>query len=223
VTASARARRGPAPPPADTERAALLDAGLALLTEQGATSLTLAGILDRAGLGTRAFYRHFSSKDEFDLAVWLRETEEAVRRLRGQTDRAANGLDAVMAWIDDRLGAAFASPRSATFEALWRYGFWLRSAYPTRFDAVAGPQVTVLTAAIDRGLRDGTIADADPDLDASTIHAAFWMLAARHANGDRLNRDDARGQLLRIITGLFQQPANDAAGEAVSGASARKP
>jgi AcrR family transcriptional regulator len=196
-----------------------LDAGLALLTEQGATSLTLAGILDRAGVGTRAFYRHFSSKDEFVLAVWLRETEEAVRRLRGQTDRATDGLDGVMRWIDDRLGAAFASPRSATFEALWRYGFWLRSAYPTKFDAVAGPQVMVLTQAIDRGLRDGTIADADPDLDASTIHAAFWMLAARHLNGGLPDREGARVQLVRLVTGLFEQPINNVAQEIVSRAS----
>jgi AcrR family transcriptional regulator len=202
-----RTRRGPAPPPADAERGALLDAGLGLLTEQGVTSLTLAGILDRAGLGTRAFYRHFTSKDEFVLAVWLRETEEAVHRLRKQTDRAATGLDGVMAWVDDRLAAAFASPRSAAFEALWRHGFWLRSAYPTKFDAVAGPQVAVLAMAIDRGLRDGTIAEADPDLDAGTIHAAFWMLAARHLNGGQLTSDDARRQLERVITGLFAQPS----------------
>jgi AcrR family transcriptional regulator len=203
VTTSTRTRRGPSPPPADAERGALLDAGLALLTEQGATSLTLAGILDHAGLGTRAFYRHFGSKDEFVLAVWLRETEEAVRRLRGKTDRAASGHAGVMAWIDDRLGAAFASPRSATFEALWRYGFWLRSAYPAQFDAVASPQVLVLAEAIQRGLRDGSISNADPDLDASTIHAAFWMLAARHINGGRMTRRRARMHLIRIVTGLF--------------------
>jgi AcrR family transcriptional regulator len=216
VTGSTRTRRGPAPPPADAERGALLDAGLALLTEQGATSLTLAGIRERAAVGTRAFYRHFSSKDEFVLAVWLRETEEAVRRLRLQTDHAATGLDGVLAWIDDRIGAAFASPRSPTFEALWRYGFWLRSAYPTKFDAVASPQVMVLAEAIDRGLRDGTIANADPDLDASTIHAAFWMLAARHADGGRLDREAARAQLVRVITGLFQQPSNGTAREPFS-------
>jgi AcrR family transcriptional regulator len=180
-----------------------LDAGLALLIEQGATSLTLAGILDRAGVGTRAFYRHFSSTDEFVLAVWLRETEEAVRRLRGQTDSAANGLDGVLAWIDDRIGAAFASPRSPTYEALWRYGFWLRSAYPTKFDAVARPQVMVLTEAINRGLRDGTITNADPDLDASTIHATFWMLAARDTNGGQMTREQARAQLIRLVKGLF--------------------
>ncbi|SBS71071.1 putative TetR family transcriptional regulator [uncultured Mycobacterium sp.] len=203
MTASTRTRRGPSPPPADAERGSLLDAGLALLTEQGVTSLTLAAILDRAGLGTRAFYRHFASKDEFVLAVWLRETEEAVRRLRRQTDRAASGHDGVMAWIDDRLRAAFASPRSATFEALWRYGFWLRSAYPTQFDAVANPQVLVLAEAIDRGLRDGSISTADPDLDASTIHAAFWMLAARHINGGQMTRRRARLQLIRIVEGLF--------------------
>jgi AcrR family transcriptional regulator len=203
MTTPARTRRGPAPPPADIERGALLDAGLALLIEQGAVSLTLAGILDRAGCGTRAFYRHFSSKDEFVMAVWLRETEEAVRRLRARTDRATNGLDGVFAWIDDRIDAAFASPRSPTFEALWRYGFWLRSAYPTKFDAVAGPQVMVLAEAISQGLRDGTIATADPDLDASTIHATFWMLAARHTNSGQTTREEARAQLIRLVTGLF--------------------
>jgi AcrR family transcriptional regulator len=52
------------------ERRALIDAGIAVLRRTGSEGCTVADVLEEAGLSTRAFYRHFASKDELVLAIY---------------------------------------------------------------------------------------------------------------------------------------------------------
>jgi AcrR family transcriptional regulator len=51
-------------------RAALLAAGRSLLEEQGAESLTMAAVADRAGVSRRAVYLHFASRTELLTALF---------------------------------------------------------------------------------------------------------------------------------------------------------
>ena len=64
-------------------------------------------MLSRAELGTRAFYRHFDSKDQLVSAVFLDMARAETRRLRKRMAAAADPVDAVVAWIDGRLDLAF--------------------------------------------------------------------------------------------------------------------
>ena len=48
----------------------------------GVRGLSIAAVLERAQLSTRAFYRHFDSKDQLVAAVFLEMARVEMRRLR---------------------------------------------------------------------------------------------------------------------------------------------
>ena len=52
-------RRGKLPPDPEVRRQ-IVTAASTVLGEQGVRGLSIAAVLERAGLGTRAFYRHFA-------------------------------------------------------------------------------------------------------------------------------------------------------------------
>jgi len=54
---------------------------------------SVADILDEAQLSTRAFYRHFDSKDALLRAMYRRDAESVARRLRAEAELVAPLLD----------------------------------------------------------------------------------------------------------------------------------
>ena len=63
-------------------RSALLSAASKVVREEGVRALSIARVLSRAELGTRAFYRHFDSKDQLVSALFLEMARLEVVRLR---------------------------------------------------------------------------------------------------------------------------------------------
>src|SRR5260370_34077415 len=88
-------------------RRAILTAASKSVREHGVQGLSIAAVLDRARLSTRAFYRHFESKDQLVAALFLEMARVEMRRLRRKMASAASAVDAVAAWIDGRLGPAY--------------------------------------------------------------------------------------------------------------------
>ena len=99
-------RRTKLAPDPDVRRA-ILAAASKSVRENGVRGLSIAAVLDRAQLSTRAFYRHFESKDELVAAVFLEMARAEMRRLRRKMDTASSPIEAVAAWIDGRLDLAF--------------------------------------------------------------------------------------------------------------------
>ena len=62
-------------------RRAILAAASKSVREHGVRGLSIAAVLDRAQLSTRAFYRHFESKDQLVAAVFLEMARVEMRRL----------------------------------------------------------------------------------------------------------------------------------------------
>ena len=96
----------PDSPNAD-DREGIIDAAYTCLSEPHTGPIPVAAILERAGLSTRAFYRHFVSKDELFLAL-LRQEGDA---LSGRLDRIANDLardpvNQLTAWIEQMFALA---------------------------------------------------------------------------------------------------------------------
>src|ERR1700756_5589139 len=87
-------------PPDPLVRHAILDAASKSVREQGVRGLSIAAVLDRAQLSTRAFYRHFESKDELIAAVFLEMAQVEMRRLTKKMATAATAIEAVVAWIE---------------------------------------------------------------------------------------------------------------------------
>ena len=88
-------------------RRAILAAASKSLREHGVQGLSVAAVLRRARLSTRAFYRHFESKDQLVSAVFLEMATTEKRGLRRKMATADNPAEAVAAWIDGRLDLAF--------------------------------------------------------------------------------------------------------------------
>lgn len=81
---------------ADAERDQILKAAFELMTSPHGPSVSVHAILEQSGLSTRAFYRHFPSKDELILTMY-----------RTAAQRVIDELSAVVAVADEDVLAAF--------------------------------------------------------------------------------------------------------------------
>ena len=83
------------------DRQGIIDAAYGCLYEPHSGPIPVAAILGRAGLSTRAFYRHFSSKDELFLAMLRQEGEALAGRLDRIVDEVSGGpVEQLTAWIE---------------------------------------------------------------------------------------------------------------------------
>jgi len=83
------------------DRQGIIDAAYGCLYEPHSGPIPVAAILGRAGLSTRAFYRHFSSKDELFLAMLRQEGEALAARLDRIVDEVSGGpVEQLTAWIE---------------------------------------------------------------------------------------------------------------------------
>ena len=82
------------------DRGCIIDAAYDCLSEPHSGPIPVAAILQRAGVSTRAFYRHFESKDELFLAMLREETDALAERLDRICRRVAGGpAEQLNAWI----------------------------------------------------------------------------------------------------------------------------
>jgi AcrR family transcriptional regulator len=189
-----RDKQGPDP----TVRREILAAATKTLREQGVRAVSIAAILERTGLGTRAFYRHFASKDELVAAVFLEMARVEERRLRRRMASAATEIDAVAAWIDGRLDLAFdANVRSD----LRRVSLEAQSqmfASPNLVQPAYAELLKPLSAALERGMQHGVFHDIDPVIDAQVVHAVVWAGIERQWRTGDCDREDVRQRALRF-------------------------
>ncbi|APT10930.1 MULTISPECIES: TetR/AcrR family transcriptional regulator [Mycobacterium avium complex (MAC)] len=193
-----RTRRREKVGPDPAVRRAILDAASTTLRRQGVDGLSIAAVLSRASLSTRAFYRHFGSKDELVAAVFLEHARAEKRRLRRRMTGAASEAEAVAAWIDGRLDLAFDD----------RIGNDLRRLSLEAQSQAMGPAELIQPAyaemleplrdALQRGSQNGVFHDVDPVTQAQFIHGVVWTGIARQwASGD-CDRDDLRRRVQRF-------------------------
>jgi AcrR family transcriptional regulator len=196
-----RTRRRDKLAPDPAVRRALLSAAAKTLREQGFQGLSIAAVLDGAAVGTRAFYRHFGSKDELVAALFLEMARVEERRLRRRMASATTEIGAVAAWIDGRLDLAFddsirSGLRRVSLEAQSQM-FASPSLVQPAYEQLLKP----LSAALQRGLHEGVFHHIDPVADAQAIHAVVWAGIERQwATGD-CDRDDVRARILRFCLG----------------------
>jgi AcrR family transcriptional regulator len=191
----------------DAEARALVQAGMAVLRRSSAKALTVADVLEEAGLSTRAFYRHFHSKDELILAVYQHDNRRSIERLRTRIASAASTLDALEQWVQGSLALGFAPRQARRTMTLWREGGRIWAQYPGEYKAIVEGLVEPLTDVLARGRQDGTFPCTDPPLDALTIHAVVWRLIERKLGGDAsLDLASATAYVLRFCLPALTGP-----------------
>jgi AcrR family transcriptional regulator len=201
-----RRRRNKLAPDPDVRRAIVAAASKAV-REQGVRGLSVATVLARAQLSTRAFYRHFESKDQLVAAVYLEMTRLEVMRLRRKMEEATNPVEAVAAWIDGRLDLAFDEDikldlRQISLEAQAKVISSPEMVSPA-YTAILEP----LTEQLARGLEIGVFQDIVAATAAKSIHGVVWAATQRQWATNNWDRHEIRERALRFcLHGLGVAP-----------------
>jgi len=169
-----------------------VEAGLAVLRRQGSDGLTVGEVLEGASLSTRAFYRHFDSKDSLILAIYAYDAQRAQERLEKRLAACETPRAALDVWIDETLALAFDARRATRTRPLAREGLRLQGQFPNEFDAILAavldPLVDVLRA----------LQTPDPVRDARSMHAVTWELVVERLHGSPMSRAEARAHVDRF-------------------------
>jgi AcrR family transcriptional regulator len=178
---------------------AFLEAGIAVLRRRGVAGLTVAEVLAEARRSTRAFYRHFASKDEFVLAIYEHEARASLARLHERMARVSNGHAALVAWIDAILMLGYAEARARRTGVLAGEARRLRGELAEEFSGIVRAQLEPLVAALHQGRGDGTFPNTDPEADAGSIYAVVWALVEERLHGGGFpTLAEARAHVLRF-------------------------
>ena len=193
-------------------RTALLSAAVEVVREDGVRALSIARVLSRAQLGTRAFYRHFDSKDQLVSALFLEMARLEVARLRQRMAVSSDPVRAVAAWIDGRLDLALREEirsdlRQMSLEAQNQM-FAAPEIVAPAYREILRPLVEELTRGRDLGL----FSDIDPDGAALSIQGVVWSHLERHWATAGAELSDVREHVERFcLRGLGVAPETIAA------------
>jgi AcrR family transcriptional regulator len=179
------------------ERRALIEAGLVVLRSRGSEGGTVADVLAEAGLSTRAFYRHFASKDELVLAIYEQDARATQKKLRDRMEAAGNPRAAVDVWVDETLALAFDTRRARRTRPLANEGLRLQAQFPQQFAAIVAGVVDPLAAAL------ASLGDRYAERDARSLHAIAWALVEDRLAGGTLTRDDAAAHVRRFVRAIL--------------------
>jgi AcrR family transcriptional regulator len=207
MSAPATRRRNKLAPDPDTRRA-ILAAASESLREQGVQGLSIAAVLERAELSTRAFYRHFESKDELVSAVFLEMARTEKRRLRRRMAAAGGPVEAVAAWIDGRLDLAFSESIKSDLRQMSLEAQSQSFASSELIQPAYAEMLEPLVDQIHRGLEQGAFRDVDPISGAQSIQGVVWASTERQWSTGDCERAEVRERTLRFcLRGLGVAPA----------------
>jgi AcrR family transcriptional regulator len=188
-------------------RRAILAAAAKSVREQGVRGLSIASVLDRAGLSTRAFYRHFESKDQLVAAVFVEMAGIEMRRLRRKMVAEATPVEAVAAWIDGRLDLAFDENIKSDLRRLSLEAQSQMFASPELIQPAYAMMLEPLVEQLQRGLEQGVFRDIDPVIEAQAIQGVVWASTERQWAAGDCERADVRERSVRFcLRGLGVAP-----------------
>ena len=144
-----------------TRDARFIKTAVEILGETGRTDFTVQEVVARSKTSLRAFYQHFSSKDELLIALLERTMAQSAQAWRAET----TGLDSTGAikLIIDRISA---EPESSTQDSLNRamnlYNQHLAETRPRDYARVLSPLHELIRDVVQRGVTEGVFR---PNLD----------------------------------------------------------
>lgn len=193
-----RTRRRDKLSPDPAIRRQILAAASKALREQGVRGLSIAAVLDGAAVGTRAFYRHFGSKDELVAALFLEMARVEERRLRSLMAAATTEIGSVVAWIEGRLDLAFDDNIKSDLRRVSLEAQSQMFASPNLVQPAYERLLEPLSETLQRGMQHGVFNDIDPVADAQAIHALVWAGIERQWATSDCDRDQVRERMLRF-------------------------
>ena len=179
------------------ERAGIISAAYACLSAPHSGAVSVAAILDAAGMSTRAFYRHFQSKDELFLAMLRRDADWVVRHMRTIAEETPGGPVAQLTACVDYLLALAYDPRSrAHIVVLDSDEVRVAKGYRETHAELRIEREKIFADILSRGRGDGTFPLAEPDRDAAAIHALVDRAFAAPMLGVGPDREELVGYVV---------------------------
>ena len=196
------------------ERTMLVKATQRLLRTHRYGEIRIATILAASGLHTRAFYRHFQTKDDLLVSIYHDNATELGSILKRRVRMAPTPPEAVKAWIDEILRLRF-EPHAIEHVAIFDDQSAQEAIAHSREQKRAVRLILEpLRWALEAGIADGTL----PHSDARTHPSFMWALAmngtppARGRGDRRRAQDQAVEQIFRFcMNGMTGSGADRAA------------
>lgn len=158
--------------PDDDDRGCIIEAAYTCLSEPHSGPIPVAAILQRAGVSTRAFYRHFESKDQLFLAMLRQESDALAGRLDRIADEAPGGpIDQLKAWIAEMFGLVYDAKACMHLTVIDSDEVRAAKGYRETRERAHAERERSLVEILRRGRDDGSFPLTDPDRDAIAISA----------------------------------------------------
>lgn len=137
-----------------TRAAGFIKTAIAILGETGRTDFTVQEVVTRSKTSLRAFYQHFSTKDDLLLALFEKTMAQTAQSWRTEID--GRDARAALKLVIDRVSA---QPESSTQDSLNRalslYNQHLAETRPRDYARVLSPLHQLLCDLVDRGIIEG--------------------------------------------------------------------
>jgi len=174
----------------DDDRGCIIDAAYGCLSEPHTGPIPVAAILQRAGVSTRAFYRHFESKDELFLAMLRQEGDALADRLDRIVDKPDPPVDQLKEWIRQMFGWMHDAELRMHLTVIDSDEVRAAKGYRETRERAHAARERSLVEILRRGRTDGTFPLADPERDAIAISAVIGREMANQSLDDeqRLQR-----------------------------------
>jgi AcrR family transcriptional regulator len=170
----------------DDDRDCIIDAAYDCLSEPHTGPIPVAAILHRAGVSTRAFYRHFESKDELFLALLRQESDALADRLDRVVDAAPGApVEQLKAWIGQMFGWMHDAELRMHLTVIDSDEVRVAKGYRENRERAHVDRERSLVEILRRGRDDGSFPLADPEHDAIAISAVVSREMINQSPGDQ--------------------------------------
>jgi AcrR family transcriptional regulator len=181
-----------------SESQIIISAARRVLEREGSTGFRVHDVLSEAGIGTRALYRHFDSRDALVLAVFVEAAEEEALRLRSRMEAAPDPLGAVSVWIEARLELAFDEQIGNSMRDISLEAHQASRDAPEQMEIALDRLLEPLVEQLALGQAKGLFVTEDPVQQALSIQDIVWGQTLRQWSGIRTERDGAHVHVLRF-------------------------
>jgi AcrR family transcriptional regulator len=182
------------------EKQLIMRTAYELIQRDGSKETSVHDVLRETGLSTRAFYRHFRSKDELVLEMYRVDCDRVNALLDAAVAAAPTPLAALEAWIDQSLAVVYDARRLRHAVVLSSAEVSSAAGFTQVKNAGLAAQREPLVRLLRAGQERGIFPHTDPETDALAIQAVVGAHMRARLDRDRaLTRAEARTRTLALF------------------------
>jgi len=194
---------------ADDERDQILKAAFDLMTTPHGTAVSVQAILQESGLSTRAFYRHFPSKDDLILTMYRTAAQRVIDELSAVVALAdTDALAAFRQWVHQHFAVVYSQRRARQTALLMSPELRRVPGFEAVDQQTATARRELLAQVIRKGRESGAFPLAtDADEDARAVISVMGGIMMAKIGGQAVPTwDDAAAHTTELFLRAFGCP-----------------